>query len=85
MKIVGVAIEYKGIYYSLSAPYRHHDVIQSIIRGNKNIKQVRSNNQGFITADGEFINRIDAAKMALESGQVEKLIAPPRLYSEDLW
>lgn len=42
-------------------------------------------NQGFVTSDGNFLNRIEAAEFALRIGQIQKLSWPPNLYSEDLW
>ena len=41
--------------------------------------------QGFLNDKGEFLNRRDAAKEALECGQIQKLNWPPNLYSEDLY
>mgnify|MGYP006914158691 FL=1 len=42
-------------------------------------------NQGFITEDGQFVDRIDGATLAIQSGQIQKLKWPPNLYSEDLY
>lgn len=42
--------------------------------------------QGFITSLGRFVNRKEGAKIALESGQIEKLkYSSSELYSEDLY
>ena len=41
--------------------------------------------QGFLLNDGTFLNRIPAAHLVLENGQLEELAWPPNLYSEDLW
>ena len=41
--------------------------------------------QGFLLSDGSFVDRIEGAKIAIESGQILKLNWPPNLYSEDLW
>lgn len=49
-----------------------------------NKKQVRGI-QGFLTEDGSFIRRKPAAILALQTGQVKTLDAPPSLFSEDLW
>lgn len=40
---------------------------------------------GFVNELGEFVDRLTAARIALESGQIEKLNWPPELYSEDLY
>lgn len=42
-------------------------------------------NQGFMTSLGRFVNRKEAAKIALECGQIDKLYSPPNLYSEDIF
>ena len=77
------AIRYRGEVYDLPRPARHHDVIRVIAC------QFRERSvfgeQGFLTSDGEFLNRRDAAAYALRVGQVEILQWPPLLYSEDLW
>lgn len=41
--------------------------------------------QGFINDKGAFLDRLEAAKEALECKQIEKLQWPPKLYSEDLY
>lgn len=41
--------------------------------------------QGFLTTKNRFVDRFEGAKIALESGQIEKLNYGNRLYSEDLW
>lgn len=46
---------------------------------------LRGAEQGFITHDGAFVGRVEAASIALECGQIERLNWPPNLYSEDLW
>lgn len=83
-KIVGVAIIHKDVVYSLPKPNRHHNVIQLIIH-KLGIKHAYCREQGFIKENGDYIDRIEGAKLALENGQTKKLIAPPNLYSEDLW
>jgi hypothetical protein len=47
--------------------------------------ELRGAEQGFITHEGVFVGRVDAARVAIESGQIEQLQWPPELYSEDLW
>lgn len=39
--------------------------------------------QGFVTDDGEFVNRRDAAVIAFAAGQITE--ATTRLFSEDLY
>lgn len=40
-------------------------------------------NQGFITSKGRFVSRSEAAKLALDSDQIDK--HTPLLFSENLW
>jgi hypothetical protein len=42
--------------------------------------------QGFLTSQNRFVNREDGAKIALKSGQIDKLnYSTKDLYSEDLY
>lgn len=82
-KIVGVAIKKDQIVYCLPKPFRHHDVIEMMIKIYGESKPFQ--NQGFVTEDWRYFDRKTAAEYALYYGQCKKLISPPRLYSEDLW
>lgn len=82
-RIISVAISSFGIVASLPAPARHGDVLRKLHDFNPLV--VGAERQGFLTNAGRFVNRRDAAVLALEAGQVVKLISPPELYSEDLW
>ncbi len=81
--IVGVAIKKDQILFYLPKPYRHNDVIAMMIDVYSESKPFRY--QGFVTDDWKYLNRVDAAEYALKNKQCEKLIASPRLFSEDLW
>lgn len=63
---------------------RHHLIISDMVENHKISPPIKGE-QGFVTDSGEFVDRITAAKIALESGQIEKLNYPPNLYSEDLY
>ena len=42
--------------------------------------------QGFLTSENMFVDRIEAAQIALAAGQIEKLkFSSTKLYSEDLY
>jgi hypothetical protein len=82
-RIISVAISAFGIVASLPAPARHGDVLRKLLNFNELI--VRGDRQGFLTSAGRYVNRRDAAEIAIAAGQVDKLIAAPDLYSEDLW
>jgi len=53
-KIVGVAVRYNGLVFSLPAPNRHHHVLRMIggIYG--------PHEEGFVLGDGTYIDRTDA-------------------------
>jgi hypothetical protein len=82
-RIVSVAISAFGVVASLPAPARHGDVLRKLYEFNE--IAVRHDRQGFLTNTGRYVNRRDAAVIALAARQVDKLIAAPDLYSEDLW
>ena len=82
--IMGAAALYEGQVFWVEAPFRHNHVLAKI-REELNIKQVFTEKQGFVLRDGTFVNREEAAKIAVESGQIEKTNWGVELYSEDLW
>lgn len=82
-QIVGVAILIGGEVISLPRPNRHHNLFP--ICKSRGFKAPYYGEQGFITDTGRFLNRIEGGKLALENGQVQKLHAPPELFSEDVW
>lgn len=43
----------------------------------------RANDQGFMTDNGRYVSREEAARIAYEAGQIDKKIE--YLFSEDLW
>lgn len=75
-----VAIEFSDVTLSLPKPNRHHHLVEWHAQMGGKGSGMR---QGFITSDGKFVNRIEAAKIAFASGQIDR---PKRyLFSEDLW
>jgi hypothetical protein len=83
-QITHVAIKYANKVFSLPAPNRHHDVIRMI--GGIDGPDV----QGFLDANGVFLNRTQAFEVATQTGQIKRPDTPvtyqgPRLFSEDLW
>lgn len=71
-----------GIFTS-SPPYRHHHIIKDMV--SHGCETPIKGEQGFITTHGRFVNRKEAATIALAVGQCKKLHAPPNLFTEDLW
>ena len=84
-EIVGVAIKLEcGVIMSLPKPARHHDIIREVGQTFEGKGKSIVGTQGFMLADGRFVNRKQAVFFAVDAGQIE---APERseLYSEDLW
>lgn len=87
--ITRAAILLNGELWAGQDGERHHDVIRKI---SSHGKKAHSGIQGFVTQTGEFLNREQAAKHAIECGQVISGHANIRhvfngreLFSEDLW
>lgn len=79
--IVAAAIkERNGTFYGT----RHGAIIRQMVSCHNYTKVVGE--QGFLTSAGRFLNREDAAKLAIASGQIKELKFSQRdLFSEDLW
>lgn len=78
MRIVESAVIHEGLIFTGK---RHSDAIKTAVE-TTGIKPVRGT-QGFMTDLGLFVTREEAAKIALDAGQIKE----PKeiLYSEDLW
>lgn len=84
-RIVGSAIFHEGRIFWLEAPARHGDVMAALVK----IGQQRSaieGDQGFVTQNGDFLNRTEARQMA----ERYELLKPNarqhvELFSEDIW
>jgi len=64
--------------------WRHHNCIavMNALTG----KRLHGNREeGFLTSKNRFVDRIEGAKIALKSGQINELKYGKQLYSEDLW
>ena len=72
------AILKDGIIYT---GRRHHNIFQSTLP----LGCIKDGEQGFVTDIGEFVDRIEAGKIAIECGQIKKLKWGNELYSEDLY
>lgn len=82
MKVKAAAILEDGEVYTLPQPARHSDIIRHIkkVKGDSPFKM---HIQGFVLDDGRFVHRGKAARIALNSGQIEKLQWPPDLVKVD--
>lgn len=83
------AIMRDGQIWTLPRPARHHNIIWAMndVDGKKEGQIIPAHGiQGFIDEQGKFLERPVAAIRAQQCGQLIKpLIAPPNLFSEDLW
>lgn len=87
--ITHVAIRFQGKIHSLPRPNRHHDVIRMIVEADPKVGTVLAfdDDQGFLDADGLYLNR----RQALYNAQVNNQIKPGttiragKLFSEDIW
>jgi len=82
MKIKEAAYRQDGVIYTGK---RHSEIIKRMVEVHGVPKPIGPENSGFVTDSGEFVDRLTAAKLALESGQITELKWPPDLYSEDLY
>lgn len=82
-KVVAAACRYDGLVCALPQPARHHHIIRALatIQG---IEMPVDKEQGFVTNTGRFVNREEAAEIALKAKQVLSL-ERTWLASEDLW
>jgi hypothetical protein len=77
------AIRIGEAVFTLPRPNRHHNILWwlSVL----SVPSQLTHDQGFVTSAGRYVDRLEAAEIAQRSGQVQTLISPPHLYSEDLW
>lgn len=87
--ITHVAIRFQGKVWSLPAPNRHHHVIRLIIDTDPTVKYVdaHDDDQGFLDADGRYLNRRQALYSAQKNNQIKPgtIIRLGMLFSEDVW
>lgn len=82
LSVVAAAIrDHDGTVYSLPAPKRHAHVIWHM--ADLGIKTPITGKQGFVTSEGGFVGREEAAMIALHAGQIDG--HRRELFSEDLW
>lgn len=73
-----------GLVHSLPKPARHHHILHKMY--DLGLSVSHSNTvQGFLDDQGNFLNRSEAALHAHKCKQLKMKIAPPYIYSEDLW
>lgn len=80
--IVGAALKKQGRVFSVPRPGRHDKAIQEAcdILG---LDYIGDHQQGFVTNDGRFVDREEAARIAYNARQVT--VKLHQLFSEDVW
>lgn len=96
-KIVCAAIWYKNGNFRQTSPknidegivvfgLRHNHCFELLSALYPNKEYISRCEQGFLTTDNRFVDREEASKIAIESGQIEKCkYTDNYLYSEDLY
>lgn len=74
IKIVNAAINHGGKIYK---GFRHAHIMEDM-RGQGVTDYITVEEQGFLTSEGKFVSRSEAAKIAFEAGQI-----PNGIYSLD--
>lgn len=70
--------KYQDIY-SIELGWRHMDILHRF----EGVVHKNPYEMGFFTSHGRYVNRIEAAKIAFDCGQIKEPLE--RLYSEDLY
>ncbi len=80
-KIRSAAIIHDGLTFE---GRRHGEIMRDIVDSTGATKVIGQ--QGFVTNLGRFVDRKEAATIAISSGQIEELrFSKTELFSEDLW
>tara|TARA_R110000772_G_scaffold249530_2_gene363938 strand:+ start:72604 stop:72876 length:273 start_codon:yes stop_codon:yes gene_type:complete len=88
IRIKAAAIKHDGKIYSLPQPNRHADVAELIYKEVKpcNIKDIV---EGYLTSEDQFVDRVEAKRVAVKAGQQTNLRGHNfdyrELYSVDIW
>lgn len=83
-RITAAAITIYGMVISLPPPARHHTLLRHFSELRPDLNP-GPRGQGFLTSTGRYVGRREGAEIAIAAGQIDKLDAPPNLFSEDLW
>ena len=83
-RVVAAAVQLGDEIHTLPPPKRHHHVLWKMDADGLNAMDP-AQVQGFIDQAGQFLDRLEAANVAIAAGQIDALQWPPRLFSEDLW
>lgn len=84
-RIIGSAILQDGVIYWCPRPCRHHHVIWGKCEADGEGFDHDRAVQGFLSSDGQFLDREQAHALAIENGQCPEPDHVRELFSEDLW
>jgi hypothetical protein len=87
LKVVGVtALDHDGNLFYLPKPYRHPDIIKSMVEVWGCKPPIHTQTQGFMLNDGRAVDRVAAREVARAAGQLlPKAVKSKGLFSEDVW
>ena len=82
--IISAAVQHEEVIFSLPRPNRHYHIVHKMY--DMGLPKTAQQHQGFLTTTGRFLDRKEAATLALSNGQISKLkFVSDELFSEDLW
>jgi len=84
-KIVSAAVRLGPTIISAPPPARHHHLVNALSGLSAQIV-VQPEDQGFLTNEGQFVQRVEARKIAEGAGQLlPRQSNLDELFSEDVW
>lgn len=86
--IVSAALKLGELIISAPPPARHHTLINGLGSATGVPRLTNMDDQGFLTSKGCFVDRVEAKRIAIASGQLNPescVVRGDELYSEDLW
>lgn len=90
-RIVAAALKIGEVVYSVPRPGRHHTIMHALARSDERHwleHGLGREEQGFLTSEGRFVDRMEAALIAVSAGQAkasEVSIRGNQLFSEEVW
>ncbi len=83
--IVAAALKHGALTLSAPPPARHHTLLRAA--AGAGLPLIGPDYQGFITSAGTYVDRREAAQIAIDAGQTNEATMHNRhmLFSEDLW
>ncbi len=82
--IISAAIKHEDVIFSLPRPSRHYHIAHKMY--DMGLPKTAQQYQGFLTTTGRFVDRKEAATLAMVNGQIVKpKFVSDELFSEDLW